>query len=398
MLQLKQLLVVTILVLSLGGSVCLEAQEQKQVFVHYMPWYSSKPISGQWGWHWTMNKFKPDEGNIHRHEVASHFFPTIHLYDSGDPLLLEYHVQLMRLSGIDGVIIDWYGVSDFRDYGMIHRNTQALIKVIKQAGMKYAICYEDQTLKHRLAAKKIRSDEIMKSAQADFQWLEKQCFPDKSYVKLDGRPLLLVFGPQHLKLEQWKKLIRPANPTVLGLPHLSQKNQLSGAFGWPPVHGGKTVTPEQWSSYLDRLDDRAQKERILPVAFPGFKDIYQQAGVGDSYGFIDSRDGKTFAQTLDRALKSKTKLIQIATWNDFGEGTNIEPTWEYGFDYLKVIQERTKDFHNYRADDLRFPQLIYKLRKSNRDDKSAMKILNQHSNSLLKGDISAVRNGFPFDR
>ena len=25
--------------------------EPKTVLVHYMPWYSSKPASGQWGWH-----------------------------------------------------------------------------------------------------------------------------------------------------------------------------------------------------------------------------------------------------------------------------------------------------------------------------------------------------------
>ena len=29
---------------------------------------------------------------------------------------------------------------------------------------------------------------------------------------------------------------------------------------------------------------------------------------------------------LDRALRSGAPLVQIATWNDFGEGTAIEPT------------------------------------------------------------------------
>jgi len=42
------------------------------VMVHYMPWYESKPFSGQWGWHWTMNHFDPDKG-----QLASQFHPLI---------------------------------------------------------------------------------------------------------------------------------------------------------------------------------------------------------------------------------------------------------------------------------------------------------------------------------
>ena len=37
------------------------AAERKLVLAHYMPWYESKAVSGQWGWHWTMNKFQSDK-------------------------------------------------------------------------------------------------------------------------------------------------------------------------------------------------------------------------------------------------------------------------------------------------------------------------------------------------
>ena len=36
-------------------------REERKIMVHYMPWYSSKPFSAQWGWHWTMNHFNPDK-------------------------------------------------------------------------------------------------------------------------------------------------------------------------------------------------------------------------------------------------------------------------------------------------------------------------------------------------
>ena len=47
----------------------------------------------------------------------------------------------------------------------------------------------------------------------------------------------------------------------------------------------------------------------------------------------------TLRESLDRALANKSALVQIVTWNDFGEGTTIEPTKEYGFRDLNLIRE-----------------------------------------------------------
>ena len=66
------------------------AAERKLVLTHYMPWYESKAVSGQWGWHWTMNKFQPDKVVQGRRELASHYRPLIGAYDSNDPHALEF--------------------------------------------------------------------------------------------------------------------------------------------------------------------------------------------------------------------------------------------------------------------------------------------------------------------
>ena len=60
----------------------------------------------------------------------------------------------------------------------------------------------------------------------------------------------------------------------------------------------------------------------MAVAYPRFHDIYEQAKVHPSWGKIDDDDGKTFAVTLEKALRSGLPLVQISTWNDWGEGTD----------------------------------------------------------------------------
>ena len=113
-----------------------------------MPWFESKPISGTWGWHWTMNHFDPERSDPSgRRDIASHYYPLIGPYDSADPDVLEYHTLLMKVAGIDGVVADWYGSEDFNDYAMIHRRTILLFESLKRRGLKFAVCYEDRVLK-----------------------------------------------------------------------------------------------------------------------------------------------------------------------------------------------------------------------------------------------------------
>src|ERR1700722_4481607 len=110
-----------------GGllSLCLCASATvrggpKTVMVHYMPWFQSQPFSGSWGWHWTMNHFNPNVINPTNgeQEIASWYYPLIGPYDSADPAVLEYHVLLMKLAGIDGAIVDWYGTDNFNDFAI----------------------------------------------------------------------------------------------------------------------------------------------------------------------------------------------------------------------------------------------------------------------------------------
>ena len=115
--------------LSFGTSISIASTNAKPVMVYYMPWYAAKPVTSEWGWHWTMDHFDPDKINASgEREIASWYYPLIGPYDSGDPAVLEYHVLLMRLAGIDGVIVDWYGSADYYDYATVSRHTAKLFE------------------------------------------------------------------------------------------------------------------------------------------------------------------------------------------------------------------------------------------------------------------------------
>lgn len=338
-------------------------EKESRLFAHYMPWYSSKPVSGEWGYHWTMNHFDPDtirwDG---RREAASHDYPLIGLYDTRDPDALECHVLQMMLAGIEGVIIDWYGIRDFNDYAPLHESTQRLIPLLKKAGLKFAICYEDQSIKHMVNGGNLKESEALDHGREVMRWMDQNWFQDEAYARIEGRPVLLVFGPQYFTVEQWTQLRAEFKtpPAFYALPHLAEEFAADGLFAWPPVSDGKTVGATEWKKTLTDL--YTQETPALALAFPGFHDIYSKAGLHDSYGFISDRDGATFRESLALARESDSPLIQIATWNDFGEGTVIEPTEKFGYRYLEMIHSVAAP-GSVSAADLRLPAKLYRLRK-----------------------------------
>lgn len=384
------------LIAALGLTPNLRAEQyDKTVLVHYMPWYASKPVSGYWGWHWTMNHFNPDtvKSNGQR-EVASHDYPLIDLYDSSDPDVLECHVLLMKLAGIDGVIIDWYGIEKFRDYHEIHRNSEHLVKHLKKAGLKFAVCYEDQTVKHMIEENVLQKERDVAHGQMVLKWLTENWFADDAYVRINGRPILLVFGPQYFTKDQWGQVVSglQRRPLLYALPHLTENMGMDGAFGWPPVTGGVEITPTVWRQYLNSLYARRNaKHSVVSAAFPAFRDIYKQARLHDSYGSIDARNGQTFAETFALAQKSDSPIIQIATWNDYGEGTVIEPTKASGYRYLEHVQKNAKSQLPYSPNDLRLPVMLYQLKKRAAQDPERMKQLQIATDLLFAGKCTEAQ-------
>ncbi|MFN3189199.1 MAG: hypothetical protein ACE361_01650 [Aureliella sp.] len=57
---------------------------------------------------------------------------------------------------------------------------------------------------------------------------------------------------------------------------------------------------------------------------------YAEARVGTSHGRLDDDNGQSFRRMLELGLKSNVPIVQLATWNDWGEGTQIEPSREFG--------------------------------------------------------------------
>lgn len=371
-----------------------------------MPWFAAKPYSDNWGWHWTMDHFNPETVTVTgERQIASWYYPLIGPYDSSDPAVLEYHVLLMKLAGIDGVVVDWYGSVNFLDYGINNKATVKLAGYARKAGLKFCICYEDQTIQHLIDGNYITAGEAIGHAQKEMLYLQSNFFPDPGYLRLHGRPVLLNFGPQHfMASSNWEDIF-----SILAATNhpafFTEDNRLDagmGAFSWPPMWmsqapgTGGVLSGAALKSYLADFEQKsAGWPATISSAFPRFHDIYQRAGVRNYWGYLGDRHGDTLRETLSRGMTNSSAIAQIVTWNDFGEGTMVEPTREYGYQDLGIVQDSRRQFLQPgfagNTNDLALAFQFYQLRKSHTTDPVASGKLDQAFTEMVSGDLGAAR-------
>ena len=315
----------------------VEKRDDMRIFVHYMPWFQTREFSGEWGMHWTMSNCNPEQIDADgRRQIASHFYPLIGPYDSSDPVVLDYHALLMKYAGIEGVLVDWYGSRNGAE------STEALFAAMGRAGLKLAIVYEDRNNLDEASTQ----EQKIKWGQDDMVYLYNNFFKKPHYLTVDEKPLLLCFGPIDVCTENYKNAptmwseifspltVRKKTPCFLALYGASKNandhrnTNASGEFTWVNANN---------AAFIDDLKNRF--DYYMGSAYPGFKDYYKEGGWGENITPVDYRDGQEFRDQLNTAESKQVPMLQLVTWNDFGEGTQIEPTVEDGYKYLEAVQQ-----------------------------------------------------------
>jgi glycoprotein endo-alpha-1,2-mannosidase len=387
----KKLVVLFVLLAVIVSSLSATATSRKSlVMAHYLPIYQSKEVSGYWGPHWTMQNCNPDKVAANgRRETCTSEYPIIGAYDSNDKDVLEYHVLLMKLSGIDGVIFDWHAIHDYWPVIPRFRSAvESMIPLLEKAGMKFSIMYEDRTMPLAVQYTYVKKDETLKAGQEVMKYILKNYFNKSSYLKVNGKPMLFNWGPVFFhEKSQWDSLLSvfPNKPVLSMLDWGNPASDIG--FAWTQ----DTSKNESMDQFYNRFYQEAKNRNwstVISSAYPGFKDFYKQGGWGESIGNIPYNNGDTLRKSLDWARKMSPDILQLVTWNDFGEGTAIEPTEEFGNSFLEQVQGFTQS--NYSANDLEIPLRLFNLRKQNLGNAQANESLDQVFEDVVSGNISAA--------
>ncbi len=321
----------------------IQKSDPRKVYAHLMPWFETP------GFHWDM--------------VGRHYNPQIGPYHSGDSKVIEYQLLLMKYAGIDGVIIDWPGRSTVnKDLPANAENTDQIIAQTAKFGMEFAVCFEDQYAAD--AGDAINS----------MHWVKDHYFNQPNHIKVNGAPALFVFGPQKIAAGDWPSVLAAtgADPVFFTLWYNDKGGAArDGTFGWLFSDGLTGV-----KNYYDRSDQGTK----VPVIYPGFNAAYANGAPGWSIPYDLNGDTFTAVYNLSKGVGN---LVQIATWNDYTEGTMIEPTNELGYRYLTTLQKLLGV--RYGQGELEIVRKLYDLRKAGDATKAEAA-----SQALIKLDVAGA--------
>jgi len=358
-------------------------------YVHYMPWFESPEFAefpqvdkGNWGQHWTMATRNPENIDSNgKREIASHYYPLVGPYDNGEPDYLEYAVVCLKLAGLDGILIDNPGITDVYDGRLLQDHTDAIIPWLKKAGLKFGLVYEDAALKN--ADEQGIIGNRVEEGKRVIKYMEDNYFNKDEYVKINNRAVLLNFGPQGIFTEaDWLEVFSALSnkPIFIPLPFRNLGTAAEGEFAW--------VSESISNNFYQRCIN-FNFDVCIGGAMPGFNDYYQEGGWGAGYTFYSDLDGALFEQSLQRAENYDIDILQIITWNDFGEGTIIEPTEEFGYQRLSQLQNFLGV--QFDEDDLALSVELYKKRKEYQGDELINQKLDQVFYYLVSLQIDKAR-------
>lgn len=321
-----------------------------KVILHYMGWYGD-PNS------------PTDPLRYWEHGHAN--VPLIGQYNSKSKATLTYHALLAWAAGIDAIAVN---VKDKYD----HETMAELFKTVdeiqaiggEQFSLKYLISYDDQGFD----LSKPLDTAVVK--MTDFK---EHLMNRKNYLRYKEHPVFFSFDypKKYLTAESFRQVIDSvfnSNKPYLVWNTFEEGEAVEdyvNAF-YPWVQPGREWDEDglNWGDeYLKYFYSRVnefQKEYdfVSGGVWAGFDDRDNTFWGGNR--LISRQDGKVYDDTWDYIHGYDGRLpmeyVVIETWNDWNEGTEIEPSLEHGYKYLiqtvKNINRLKKS--KMSTDDFRF--------------------------------------------
>jgi hypothetical protein len=320
---------------------------EKAVYAHLCTWFRTKEISGKWEmWNsdYPQNLSDPDIINFDgTRQIAANSYPLTDLYDSTDPDILDYQFSLMKLSGIDGIVVDWDGrrLNAYRHDGLMKS-----LPYIEKYNLKLIICYEEWCGYEPPDYYPDRSSQIQ-AAVDEMQWLCENLLDKDFYGTVNGKKPVLIFRKIHdlwFNSEEYaplREILYKHNGSLI-MPAWaddSLKAISDGDYFWiapfDKKHRCDTMAncKKEYNAFLERCQKNGRQ--IFGSVYPGFDDA-PVWGWGDLPRVSPRYGTKRFEYLWEQAIEQDIDFVQLITWNDWNEGSHIEPANTFGYDCLKL--------------------------------------------------------------
>ncbi len=240
-------------------------------------------------------------------------------YSSTNATQIHNQITDMISRGIDGVIIDWYGPNNSIDQA----TKLVMAEAEKHPGFTFAIMIDQGAIEWDSCPNCSPQQALI----GQLQYIEQSYFSSPAYMTQQGRPVVTNFNIDLSYTVDWTAVAAALStqPVFFFQNNDGFAHTLSdGSYSWV-----MPTTTDYGMSYLASFYDTGMPlttEQTVGAAYKGFNDSLAAWGSGRIMG---QQCGQTWLQTfseIDDLYNSGKQLsaLQLVTWNDYEEGTEIE--------------------------------------------------------------------------
>lgn len=252
--------------------------------IFYYPWYGTPAHDGAFQ-HWQQN------GNTPPRDVAASFFPAHGAYSSTDALVLAAQMTQISMTGVAEVIVSWWGHSSVEAARL-----PVVVAAARANGLAVGVHIEPY------------SGRTVESVGDDIAELRQLGISD-----------FYLYASPELSDIAWSTLNRGLSGvrTFANTPYAAKawSGGFTGLYTYDVLIYDGTSFP--------RMCEQARRLKILcaPSVGPG----YDARRATPDARVKPRRDGATYDTMWRSALRAKADLVTITSFNEWHEGTQIEP-------------------------------------------------------------------------
>lgn len=286
--------------------------------------------------------------------------PLLGWYAEGDPRIAEWQIKWAAEHGITFFAYDWYWCKGSRS--LEHALHDGFLKARNRDKMKFCLLWANHNPDG--------SHSLDDSTSVARHWV-KSYFKRPEYYRINGKPVVILFSPYRLRedlggpegarraLDVMRAECRAAGLPGLYVVACVSKSEVPRAsaegydalscYNWPSLGMAKgtkeapfETMAEGYRQWWEEISATCSVPLMTPIS--GGWDDRPWAGekARVRFGMTPEKFRKHLQDAkalMDRGTTSVLPVALIEAWNEFGEGSYIEPEKEHRFAYLDAVRQ-----------------------------------------------------------
>jgi hypothetical protein len=276
-----------------NGLASLRTHAAPEVAAFFYPWYASMPMDGVWR-HWDQGGHSPPD------DVGSDYYPSRGAYSSSDAAILDAQMQDLAAAGVNTVVTSWWGRGSFEDLKL-----PAVEQAAAAHGLKVAAHVEPY------------GGRTVSTISQDMSYLRATGITD-FYVYLAPQYPASDWAPFLASLDGIR-VFAHVGPDNLVRSGASASFAHAAGFTGMYTYDVVAYSPADYATICGTA--RANLLLCAPSVGPGFSALRATGGAT----VRPRSSGNTYEALWNGALQSGPDLVTVTSYNEWHEGTQIEP-------------------------------------------------------------------------